>query len=486
MIAQAIPLAVAVPLIAAAALILVRGRVPRRIVLLGVLAALTAFYAVLVAAVADGTVLSVHVGGLPGGVAISFAVDAFSALMLSATSLVTFLCAVFAVAAGDADRRGFASLVLILTAGVAGVLSTADLFNLFVFLEVTLVPSYVLIMMSDERRRRAAAHVYITAGLLASTVFVAGVALAYGTAGTTNLAVLTFAEVQAAGTVLLLALAVKSALAPVHGWLAESYPYASPAVAAMFSALHTKLGLYAIYRLYTLMFDGTPAVASVAVAVCVFSIVVGALAAIAQSRMRRTLSFSMVSTNGYIALGAALAGPAGLAAGIFYLLNDMAIKAGLFLSVGAVEHRYGTGSLARLSGLVRREPLLALAFIVPALSLAGMPPFSGFVAKYALVHAAMGDGWHYAAAVVVAASLLTLAAMMLIWRRAYVADFEKTPAAARPIADAPLTLVTPALILAGVTVVLGIGGEWLLALCDVAGRGLADPSAYVEAVIGPS
>ncbi|WP_100444812.1 proton-conducting transporter transmembrane domain-containing protein [Glycomyces xiaoerkulensis] len=482
MSAPTLPLAVAVPLLAAAALMPVRRPVVRRAVLFGVLSALSIYYAALVAAVADGSVLATAVGGWPGGVAITFAVDAFSALMLSATALATLLCAAFAAASGDDDRRWFAPLVLILTAGVAGALSTSDVFNLFVFLEVSLVPSYVLIMMSDDRRRRTAARVYITASLLASTLFVSGVALAYGTAGTTNLAALVPAEVRAAGAVLLTALAVKAALAPMHGWLAQSYPYASPAVAAMFSVLHTKVGLYAIYRVYTLMLDGDPAFGPVAVAVCALTMAVGAVAALGPGELRPILSFSMVSTNGYIALGAALSAPVGLAAGIFYLLNDVAVKGALFLSAGAVEHRHRTGRLAGLGGLARREPVVALAFLVPALSLAGMPPFSGFVAKFALVRAAMSEGRHFAAGVAVAASLLTLAAMVKIWQRAFVADPERARA---PVAPVGFGLAAPALILGAVTVVLGPGGEWLLALCDVAGRGLADPTGYVEAVLGP-
>lgn len=480
MLEASIPLSTALPL-SGAAITLVCGPAPRRVVLYGLLGFLVCFHCVLVAAVADGGVLAVHIGDHPGGIAVTLAVDVFSALMLAATAALILLCVVFAASTGDERRPGFAPLVLILTAGASGVLTTSDLFNLFVFLEVALLPSYVLFMMSEAPQRRAAARVYITTSLLASTTFLFGVALVYGSAGTTNLAALSTAQVQAPAAVVLTALAVKSALAPFHGWVAQSYPYASVAVAALFSVLHTKLALYAIYRVYTLMLDGEPAYAAIAVGVSALSIAVGAVAALGSTAMRPILSFGLVSTNGYIALGAVLAGPSGLTAGVFYLLNAMVVKGALFTAAGAVEREYGTGRLAELTGVARRRPLMAVAFMVPALALAGMPPFSGFVAKFALVRAAFDAGRYTAAAIAAAASLVVLAAMMKIWRRAFVSDHEPGP----PVTSARPTLMAVPLILGAATVVLGLGGEWLLGLCEQAGRGLAEPTRYVKAVLGP-
>jgi multicomponent Na+:H+ antiporter subunit D len=490
--AQLIPLSIAVPLAAAAVLALAPGRVLlRRWTFLGTLAAMLAFHCLLLALTAGGELLVVHVAGWPGGIAISFAVDTFSALLLAATSLLSLLCAAFAVAAGDDERRMFAPLVLILAAGVAGVLATADLFNMFVFLEVMLMPSYVLISLSASRDRVPAGRIYVSLNLLTSTAFLIAVGLLYGTVGTTNLASLAGAAASsplaaAAGALLLTALGVKSALVPVHGWLGRTYPSASPAVTALFSGLHTKISIYAIYRLYTLLFDGAAAFAWIGIAVCALSMAVGVLAAFGQGAMRPILAFHMVSQNGYIVLGAVLAGPVGAAAGIFYLLHHMMVKAGLFLAAGAVELRYGSGRLGDVGGLARREPLLAIAFFVPALSLAGMPPFSGFLAKYVLVSAAMDAGQYYAAAVAVAVGALTLASMMKIWQGAFIGKSKDETTRPRGlIGDVPGTLVAPPLVLAGVTVALGLGGEWLLALCGQAAFGLADYSSYVEAVLGP-
>jgi multicomponent Na+:H+ antiporter subunit D len=254
-------------------------------------------------------------------------------------------------------------------------------------------------------------------------------------------------------------------------------------VTALFSGLHTKLGIYAIYRLYSLLYGGEARFAWIAAGVCVLSMTVGVLAAFGQRSMRSILAFHIVSQNGYITLGAVLLAPAGAAAGIFYLLHHMAVKASLFLSAGAIEHRYGTGRLASLGGLARREPLVAVAFIVPALSLAGMPPFSGFLAKYVLVRAAIGQGQYFAAVVAVAVGALTLASMVKIWQSVFIAEPEDDDRHAAPLLTAvPVGLVAPALTLAAVTVVLGLAGDWLLALCGQAGRGLTDYTTYAEAV----
>jgi multicomponent Na+:H+ antiporter subunit D len=229
------PLSVAVPLVAAALLAVVRRPArPRRIVLLGTLGLLLVHHVVLLVATADGTVLAARIGGWPGGVAITFVIDTFSALILVATSLLALVCVWFAVAAGEDERPLFAPLILVLVAGVAGVLLTGDLFNMFVFLEVALMPSYALMSMSSDRARFAAGRLFVSISLLTSTVFLIAVGLVYGIVGTVDLASLAGAAagsppLAAAGAVLLAALAVKSALVPVHGWLAETYPHASPA-----------------------------------------------------------------------------------------------------------------------------------------------------------------------------------------------------------------------------------------------------------------
>ncbi|MFC4372252.1 monovalent cation/H+ antiporter subunit D family protein [Citricoccus nitrophenolicus] len=516
MIGVLIPLLIAVPLLCAGALIVTGSR--RRlntVVLLGVLAASTAAGVLLVLAVRDGGVIAHEVGLWPAGIAIPLAVDMFSALMITVTSLLSLTCAVFAVAAGHAHRPFFAPLVLVLTAGVNGALLTADLFNLFVFIEVMLLPSYALLVLSAPGRatadRVAGTRLYVTVNLLTSTLFLAGVGFVYGVTGTVNLGELAAAAtdspaVAAATGVCLFALSIKAAVVPVHGWLARAYPAASPVVTALFSGLHTKVAIYAIYRIYAVVFDGQECYLWIGVAAFTLTMVIGVLGAVGQNTMRSILAFHMVSQIGYILLGVALFSLAGLAAGIFYLLHHMIVKASLFLSTGALEIRYGTGSLDRLHGMARREPLIAVAFFAAALSLAGIPPFSGFLAKLTLIIAAVDAGQIIAAAVAIIVSLITLQSMLKIWSRVFWGKDtpehpEPVPAAATPLsggAVGPLAteatvkspprvgfaLAAPSLFLALVTLGLGVGGELLLSLTETAATGLLDTTTYTEAVSG--
>jgi multicomponent Na+:H+ antiporter subunit D len=503
-------LPVAVPLLAAALLVFVPHRGAwHQVTGVGASAAVLALSVVLLAHTAGGgAVLSHNVSGWLPGVAIMFVADTFSALMLVVTGVIVVSCLAYAFATGDAGHRLFTPLVLMLSAGVYGAYLTADLFNLFVFIEVMLAPSYVLIVLAGGAKRVAAGRTYLTVNLLGSTILLAGIGLVYGLAGTVNLGMLagsareSTAMAVAAG-VILVAMAVKAALVPVHGWLPRAYPYAAPAVTALFSGLLTKVGVYAIFRIYAVIYEGDPAYGWIIIAAALLSMVVGVLGAVGETTMRGILSFHMISQIGYMILGPglfALSGgdprvaQLGLAAGIFYLLHHILVKAALLVCAGTVETTYGTGTLARLGGLVNRAPLLAVAFMVAAMSLAGVPPLSGFVAKLTIVRAAIvADHWlaYVAAVAAVLVGLLTLLSMVKIWNGAFwghdgeatwdePADTGATATMAR--VRPKFALVAPALVLAGFSVVLGIGAQPLLAAAEAAAAGLVDISGYVAAV----
>ncbi len=532
MTASLLPLFIAIPLLAGAVLVMAPDRSrPRLVLLLVVLVASTVGGALLVVGSRDGGTIAHGVGLWPSGIAIPLAADMLTALMLTTTGLLSATCACFAIAGGLARQRYFAPLVLVLTAGVNGALLTADLFNLFVFIEVMLLPSYALFVLAAPGRARlrriAGARLYVTVNLLTSTVFLAGVAFVYGTTGTVNLAELAGAAaasdaVAVAVAVCLVALAIKAAVVPVHGWLARAYPATSPAVTALFSGLHTKVAIYAIYRIYAVVFEGDSRFLWIGIVVFSLTMVVGVLGAAGETTMRSILSFHMVSQIGYILLGVALFGLAGLTAGIFYLIHHMIVKASLFLSTGAIELRHGTGALDRLGGIAKQEPLLAAAFFAAALSLAGLPPFSGFVAKLSLLSAALTEGQVAAAVVMVLVSVVTLLSMLKIWSGV----FWGAPAVGDPSASSPpaptdevaeradsaassesadsgsvvtlapvqaalvterrigAALLAPALFLAAVTLGLGIGAELLLGFAETAAEGLLDTSSFVRAVSG--
>ncbi|GAA1902158.1 Na+/H+ antiporter subunit D [Streptomyces sodiiphilus] len=511
-------LPVALPLLASGlAMAATRHPLLRRALTLGVSAAVLALGVALLVHTSDGSVLSHQLGGWLPGVAIVFAADTLGALMLTATALLVVVCLAFAAAAGDDRHPLFGSLALILSAGVYGALLTADLFNLFVLIEVMLVPSYVLLTLTGGRQRVAAGRIYLTYNLLASTVFLGGLAMLYGVTGTVNLGELAGAaqdspRVALAGAVILLAMAAKASVVPLHGWLPRTYPFATPAVTALFSGLLTKVGLYVIIRVYAVVYEGEGAYLWLLLAAAWLTMVVGVLGAVGQQAMREILTFHMVSQVGYILLGLALFSAAGLTAAIFYLVQYVLVKAALLLCSGAVETAYGTDRLDRLGGLAGREPLLTVAFIVAALSLAGLPPLSGFVAKLSLIRAAVLEADIVSVTIAVSVSLLTLLSMIKIWSGVFAGRLSVpareawTPAAAEgapgsagaagafgtagsfgPPEDprTRVALVLPAVVLAAFSLWLGVGAQPLLELAETAAEGLLDTSAWVEAVMTP-
>jgi multicomponent Na+:H+ antiporter subunit D len=535
---------VAVPLLAAGLLVAVppRRRLHRAV---AIAASATAGVTgvVLLPSTLDGQVPSLAVGGWPPGFAIVLAADTLSALMLCVTSVLVIAGLAIAAGTGDDTNRFYAPLVLVLAAGVGGALLTADLFNLFVFVEVMLAPSYALLTMTGGRDRVAASTVYMTVNLLASTTLLAGIALLYGVTGTVNLGELAGAATSGgaalAAGVVLLALAVKAAVAPLHGWLPRSYPHAPPAVAVLFAGLLTKIGIYGIIRIYSVLLDGTPRFRGIVMVAALLTMVVGVLGALGERSVRGVLSFDMVSQVGYILVGLALFTAGGLAAAIFFMVQYVLVKASLFGCAAAIEVAGGTGRLDRLGGLARREPLLAAAFMLGALSLAGVPPLSGFVAKLGIVTAAVGEGDYLAGAVAVGVSLATLLVMLRIWsiafwgepprhrvhakgiqasdvpasdahghdvhgrgarasdvpvRNAHASGIRAAsiPTKGTPTADGSAQelrptrargpVVGPAFALALPSLILGLGAQPLLAAADSAAAGLLDLSAYIEAI----
>lgn len=532
------PLFVGAPLMLGAVLFVIPSKHPLQpAIALGSLIALLAGSGALVAATSDGTVIAHQVGLWPGGIAIAFVADAFSSLILAVGTLVAAVSFLYMMASGESKSPAIPSMVLILMGGVSGALLTADLFNLFVFIEVMLLPSYGLLIFLSRRGEMAASRLYVVVNLLASTLFLAGVGLIYAIQGTVNMAALAGAgedpATAVATAVSLAAIAVKAAVFPVHGWLARAYAAASPAVAALFSGLHTKIAVYVLYRISSVIFEGESAWMLAILIFAALTLVVGAFAALGENNMRTLMIFQMVSGIGFILVGVALFTPLGLTSGITYMVHHMIVMGALLLTVSAIEHTYGSGRLERVSGLRIREKLVTAAFVIGSLSLVGLPPFSGFIAKYALVLASADAGAVVIAALLIITSLLVLASMMKIWAEVFngkreadvellaarerirtraglyddvaISDEEVEREAALAVEqiDPPrgiigadgdphdhrgtrvnLTLIVPALILGGLSVALGLGGEFLLQLAEQASEGLIDTSDYVRAVIG--
>lgn len=487
--AATLALPVAVPLVGAATALAAGSRQRlHRLLATSVHAGVLVLGVALLAETLDGTVIALSIGGWPADVAITFAADALSSLMLCVSAALVLAGTAFAAATADDDSPVFTPLTLVMTAGVYGAFLTCDLFDFFVFVEVMLVPSYALLTQSGGAGRARAGQIYVTTSLLASTLLLAGVALVYGVAGTVDLGELAGIAhrntgAALAGGVVLLALAVKAAVVPLHGWLPRTYPAAPAAVTVLFSGLLTKVAVYGIARIYAVVFDGTE-LGGALMTLALLTMVVGVLGAVGERTVRGVLSFHMVSQIGYILFGIALFTPAALTAAVFFQTQYVLVKAALLTCAGAIGTTYGTDRLDRLSGLAVREPLLAAAFIVSAFSLAGLPPLSGFAAKLSLVRAAASTGDHLALGVAVTVSLLTLMSMLKIWEGAFWGGEQRgpSPAPTTPLPHRRVALAAPALALAVPSLLFGIWAQPLFTAATAAAEGLATTTAYVEAV----
>lgn len=435
------PLPVLIPTIAAA-VTLFAGRTPR-LQQLVTLAALTAVVAVcgtlLYLVDRDGTA-AVQVGGWGqsqpgmGPLGITLVADRLSTLMLVVSAIVLLAVVFYAIGQGirDGGERQpvsiFLPTYLILSAGVCTAFLAGDLFNLFVGFEVLLSASFVLLTIGASADRVRAGISYVMVSMVSSLVFLIGLAMVYAAAGTLNMAELAVRlDEVPAGTrtalfaVLLVAFGIKAAVFPLSSWLPESYPTAPAPVTAVFAGLLTKVGVYAIIRAHSLLFPGG-ALDDVLLIAALLTMVVGILGALAQSDIKRLLSFTLVSHIGYMVFGIALSNELGMSGAIYYVAHHIVVQTTLFLVVGLIERQAGASTLQRLGGLAAASPLLAFVFVIPALNLGGIPPFSGFIGKVALLEAG-GEAGSTLAWVLVAGSvltsLLTLYAVARVWTKAF-------------------------------------------------------------------
>jgi multicomponent Na+:H+ antiporter subunit D len=432
---ELVPLPVLLPLFAVGAKFIIGPRRPQLQGLISTLVMIadTVISVVLFVGADRHGPLVIQIGGYGAPLGISLVVDRLSGLMIAVSSVVTLAVLFYSQSQGsdedsDTPLAVFYPAYLIMVAGVADTFLAGDLFNLYVGFEIMLAASYVLMTVGGTRDRIRAGAVYIMVGIASSLLFVAAIAVAYAAAGTVNLAQLAErlsvlpANVRLAINLLLLVVfSVKAAAFPLSAWLPDSYPTAPAPVTAVFAGLLTKVGVYCVIRTQTLLFPGNQ-LRVVLLAVAGLSMLLGIAGAVAQADLKRLLSFTLISHVGFLFLGIGLGGTRALAGTLFYAAHHITVQTTLFLVTGLIERREGTGDIGRISGLARAAPVLAVLFFLPAMNLAGVPPFSGFLAKLGLLQAAAEDGRASAMVLLGAAlvtSLLTLYAMAKVWSRAF-------------------------------------------------------------------
>jgi multicomponent Na+:H+ antiporter subunit D len=445
-------------------------------------------------------ICATQVGGWPAPFGITLVADLLSAIMVVLAGVVGLAVIVFSLSSIDRGREafGYYPLVHALLLGVCGAFLTGDLFNLYVWFEVMLMASFVLMVLGGETPQLHGGIKYVSLNLLASAVFLAAVGILYGVTGTLNLADLAGkldginqpGTVTAVGMLFLIAFGIKAAIFPLFFWLPASYHTPPGAVSALFAGLLTKVGVYALIRVFTLLFVQDVGYTHTLILVLAgLTMVTGVLGAAAQHEFRHILSFHIISQIGYMIMGLGLAGLTGsralatlaLAGSVYYILHHIVVKTNLFLVSVVVQRQCGSFHLKELGGLYRSSPGLSVLFLIPALSLAGMPPLSGFFAKLSLVQAGLGIGQYAIVAAALTVGLLTLYSMTKIWAEAFWKPCNPQPQG--PPAGQRYALLIPIGVLAILTVTLGLGAEPIFMLATRAAEQLLDRQDYVQAVL---
>lgn len=442
-----------------------------------------------------------QVGDWPAPFGITMVADLFSAVMVLMAGTLGLLVTIYSLVSIDLRRQafGYYPLLLLLLMGVCGAFLTGDIVNLYVWFEVMLIASFVLMTLGGEAAQIEGGFKYVTINLFSSTLFLTAIGILYGLTGTLNMAQLSQAlqttpypsVVSTASMLFLVAFGIKAAVFPLYFWLPASYHTPPVAVSAVFAGLLTKVGVYALVRVFTLLFVQDAAFAHTLILVIAgCTMVSGVLGAVAQSEFRRILSFLVVSHIGFAIMGLGVFTPQGIAGSVFYLIEDMVVLPALFMLSGIVRHIGGSYELKRLGGLYASAPLVAVLFFIPALSLSGIPPLSGFFAKLALIQAALAAEQYGIVAAALSVSVVTLFTVTKIWsevfwkRRPHADHLSSDAGVAAQQRTVPRTMLLPVVALVLLCVVIGVGAEWVFTLAQLVAQQLLDPTEYVARVLG--
>ncbi len=457
----------------------------------------------LFATVASDGIIALDVGNWPAPFGISLVADLTSAIMVLVTAITAVAVVIYSLA--DIDERrvrfGFHVFLQLMLMGVTGSFLTGDIFNMFVWFEVMLLSSFVLMTLGGERPQMEGAIKYVVLNLISSAIFLSACGILYGKTGTLNLADLAVRAKEmmqpelltVTAVLFLVAFGLKAGIFPLFFWLPASYHTPPVAVSAIFAGLLTKVGVYAMVRVFTLIFTGDMLFThGLLLALAGLTMASGVLGAMAQFDFRRLLSFHIISQIGYMILGLALFTPLALAATVFYIFHHILVKSNLYL-ISGIAHRYtGSFDLKKMGGLYAATPWLAVLFFIPAMSLGGIPPLSGFFAKFAMIKAGLiGDTMHgimvpIVVAVALVVGLFTLYSMTKIWNEAFwkKASHSVNASSLRPAEK--WALFVPVVGLALFTVALGLAPGYFFTFAEQAAAQLLNPAEYIEAVTGRS
>lgn len=439
--------------------------------------------------------LVLHIGAWKAPLGITLVSDLLSGIFLVLLTFMAFITAVYSVQ-DIAEGDFYFPLYNFLLMGVNGALLAGDLFNLYVWFEVMLISSFVLISHFGDKKQIGGAFIYVAINLISSLMFLAATGLIYGKLGTLNIADITMkmsGSIEApfvTGTVLLLfvAFGIKAALFPLYFWLPASYHTLPISLTAAYSGLMSKVGVYALFRLFTLIYPlSSHGIQDLLIIVAALTMLSGVLGAASHYSMRKILSFHIISQIGYMIMGLAIYTPLALAGSLFYVIHNNCAKTSLFFINGIIERKKGTDDLMKLGGFYKTMPFLTLLFFIAAFSLGGIPPLSGFWAKFSLIKASFQEELYYLGAIALLVGMMTLFSMTKMWGEIFLKAEPVIPEKTTRIGEKSKVLLwIPTIILTFLILYLSFFGQSVFTFTETAAHQMLDQASYIEAVLGES
>lgn len=474
-------------------------RYQRVISIVGSVASLT-FATWLFMRVWEGGIISVQAGGWAAPYGITLVADTLAVTMVLLTAIVGLAVSLFASGSviNQRLRYGFFPIFHLLLMGLNGSFLAGDIFNLYVWFEVIIISSFVLLTLGGEKAQLEGAVKYFTLNFLASIIFLTALAVLYGLTGTLNMADLSVkialieqrSLVDVCALIFFVGFGIKAAVFPLYFWLPASYHTPPAAVAAVFGGLLTKVGVYAMMRVFTLMFSRDPFIENMLMVVAFFTLFSGALGAMTRNNIVKVFSWLIICHIGFMLAGLAMYSELALAGAVFYMIHDIIVKANLFMLAGVTHKITGTNKLQSMGGLYAHYPKISLLMAIPLFSLVGIPPLSGFWPKLSLILGGIEQQQWPLVVMLLLASFATMYVIARVWAEAFwkeQPDYNRPPNF-RYFSDYPLLkrvlMLLPIALLALVSLYIAFGAAHIQTLAQRIASELLHPAAYIEAVLG--
>lgn len=450
----------------------------------------------------DNSILTMQAGDWQAPFGISFVADTFSATMILLASISSTAVAIFSVVTIKKARMrfGYFPSFHFLVMGLNGAFLTGDIFNLYVWFEVIIISSFVFITLGGKKVQIEGAVKYFTLNFMASMIFLTAIAVLYGLAGSLNMADLSGKVqtiqnqglVQVTAILFLVGFGIKSAIFPLYFWLPDSYHTPQAAISSIFAGLLTKVGIYALLRVFSLIFIPDDFMKTLVTILAGLTLISGGLGAVIQTNMRKMFSYLIVCHIGYMVGGLGIFTVAALTGAVFYLIHDIIVKTNLFLVGGLVYKITGELNMKKMGGLYSTYPLISLLVAIPLFSLIGIPPLSGFWPKINLFQESFASSNYFLLGSLIFGSFITLFVITRFWseafwkklqveeRKPYIRYYDMMGKYDKAL------IVIPIVFLSFISLYIGLGAENIFKVANQIAAELSDTSVYIQAVLGTS